>query len=793
MSRIRVAKGFAIVALIAMVGVLISTASPESTIDPPTPQPGKRLETAETYRRNGDYERAIAEYEAIIASRTGEEAREALFRKGECHLLNGDHETAIEVLRKFLRIYPEDERSSWALFLLARAYEGLEDWSHAIAYYRRYLARRKTIASYVYELIGDCYMRMGDYLGAVSTYKAALRDVPSPRVEVDIREKAAKACLELEDYQEALAQYQAILSIAKIGSYRARILYLTGLAYREWGREDESHVSFLEAVDRYPKAKDTHLALVELVEDGVAVNELQRGLVDYHAGAYRLAIRAFLRYIGGDSAGGLDKARYYLGLAYKGAGDRASAMAQFDALIEGHPQSRYWGWAWLEKAELLAELGRVEEAVEVCYDFAELYPYHKLAGEALWRAARLLDDQGRYREAAQAYLDFRARFPWDERAQEALFRAGLCYYRSADYGEAIGAWQELLDSGGSEMRPKALLWMGKGLLRQGEVQKARGCFEKAAEDKAGGYYAWRAKALSLELRGISPLRKEDLHLSAWDEAGREEAERWLASWLGVPKEDLGKPDPSVEGDPRFKRGRELLKVGLEKEAERELRSLVRELRDSPLPLYRLALAFRQMGLCHLSILCAERLIELSPPEAPAFLWRLAYPDCFGDLVAEESRANGLDPLLLLALIRQESTFGVLSTSPAGAKGLTQIIPATGEWIALKLRRRDYTADALYRPCVNVKFGAWYLARQIEDFGGEILAALAAYNAGPNKARRWLKEAGGDVDLLVETIPADEPRHFIKGVCQHYAMYHALYELPQRREVSDWRRGLRPGY
>ncbi|MEA3459805.1 MAG: lytic transglycosylase domain-containing protein, partial [Chloroflexota bacterium] len=209
-----------------------------------------------------------------------------------------------------------------------------------------------------------------------------------------------------------------------------------------------------------------------------------------------------------------------------------------------------------------------------------------------------------------------------------------------------------------------------------------------------------------------------------------------------------------------------------------LRSLVKESADFPLSLYQLALSFRQMGLTRLSILCVEKLIEFSLAEAiddvPIFLQQLAYPLRFDDLVMSESQANGLDPFLLLALIRQESRFDEHATSRAGARGLTQIIPATGEWIALKLGRRGYRADDLYRPCLNVRFGAWYLAQQFEKFDGDILAALAAYNSGPNRARRWFEKAAGDDDLLLETIPLAEPRLFASKVYEQYAVYRFLY-------------------
>jgi len=212
--------------------------------------------------------------------------------------------------------------------------------------------------------------------------------------------------------------------------------------------------------------------------------------------------------------------------------------------------------------------------------------------------------------------------------------------------------------------------------------------------------------------------------------------------------------------------------------------LRKELLSDPLALYQLALAYREQGVYRLSILCAKRLIQLSPAEsigqAPRFLQRLVYPLYFDDLVLAEAQANDLDPLLLFALIYQESLFEGWATSSAGAQGLTQVIPPTGEWIALKMPWPDYQAEHLYRPYLNVKFGAWYLARQLQDFDNNLFVALAAYNGGPGNAKRWLKLADGDDDLFVESISKAESKRYVKKVYEHYVRYRELYGVVKRQ-------------
>ena len=115
---------------------------------------------------------------------------------------------------------------------------------------------------------------------------------------------------------------------------------------------------------------------------------------------------------------------------------------------------------------------------------------------------------------------------------------------------------------------------------------------------------------------------------------------------------------------------------------------------------------------------------------------MAYPLAYASLVEAAGRENEVSPLVLLALIRQESFYDPQATSVAGALGLTQVIPATAMEIAEKLGHRDFTPRDLLEPTLNIEFGAFYLGDQLRLFDGDLYLALAAYNGGPGNALRW---------------------------------------------------------
>jgi soluble lytic murein transglycosylase len=172
-------------------------------------------------------------------------------------------------------------------------------------------------------------------------------------------------------------------------------------------------------------------------------------------------------------------------------------------------------------------------------------------------------------------------------------------------------------------------------------------------------------------------------------------------------------------------------------------------------------------------------VQLAPlsniSHAPRFLQRLVYPIYFDDLVLAEAAANDLDPLLLFALIRQESLFEPGARSYAQAIGLMQIIPSTGEWIALRLAWEDFAPRYLVRPYLNVRFGTWFLAQGLNTFEGDVFAALAAYNSGVATPSRWLKGAGGDPDLFVEAIDYSETARYVRLIYQQHALYRQIYQ------------------
>jgi soluble lytic murein transglycosylase len=166
----------------------------------------------------------------------------------------------------------------------------------------------------------------------------------------------------------------------------------------------------------------------------------------------------------------------------------------------------------------------------------------------------------------------------------------------------------------------------------------------------------------------------------------------------------------------------------------------------------------------------------APEDAPLFIQRLYYPIYYDEIILAEAAGRGLDPALIVALIRQESLFETSAESPVGARGLMQIMPATGERIRQQSDLGNFGVDQLWTPYVNIKFGSWYLKRQLELFNDNQFAALAAYNAGSNNVAGWL-QVSDDLDIFVESIAFRESRTYIRRIYENLAAYRRLYGVP----------------
>jgi len=756
------------------------TATPTST---PTLIPD-RLREAQRQLFYGDWDAALQAYQLAYAQADPKTQARALVGQGRALLYARRYVEALATLRKVVQRFPQEhDARADAAFFIAQTYAVLGRWAEAAQAYQEYLQNRPGfIDAYIHEWRGDALFNAGDYAGAVQAYQAALDAPHLPEREYGLLLGMARAYHQQEDYTKAIELYrQLYLSTHQV--YRLAYLdYLIGDAYLRSGDPAQAYAAFQDAVTNYPSAYGAYLSLVALVDADQPVDDFQRGLVDYYANQYGPAVEALQRYLNTQPQGSHRAAAYYYqGLAQRALGKPEQALAAWNLLIEQFPDAALWDEAWEQTAYTLwAWLDRYQEASQTLVRFVNQVPNHPRVAEFLFDAA-LIQERAKKLDAAIALLEeVTARYPGTPYAYKALYRAGVLRYRTGDWQAALETFQRATGyTAGPEELAAVYLWIGKAYQAGQQPLEAQTAWERAAAAAPTAYYSERARDLLHRRPPFDPPQTYNLGVD-W-EAEYAQAAQWVREAFALPADlDLSAPGVLLD-DPRTLRAAELWRLGKYAEARSELEALRNDLQDDPAQLLRLSKFALDLGAYRVAAFAARGVLDLAGlPEtrllsAPHYFSHLRFGPFFADLVAPLAQTYDFHPLFLLAVIRQESLFEPFVTSSAGARGLMQIIPSTGEEIAQQLGwPPDFTEEDLERPKVNLTYGAYYLARQRDFLGGDLFAALAAYNGGAGNALRWQETAGDDPDIFLETVSFTQTRNYIRRVYETFVIYRQLY-------------------
>ena len=764
------------------------TPMPTATSTPPptpTPLPLTMVENGERARFNGDWERALNIFQEAQSYTSDPKLSAAAQLGGGKTLLEARrYDEAIAALDDYLLRFPDQEGVGDAHFLraegkmaLGRYAEAAEDYGDSIN------LGLPALEAYVLELQGDAWIAAGEVERAQDAYSIALQTM-SPETDLSVEIKLARAIAASGNYSVAIERYESIYARTESDYTRAQLNLLTGQAFLALGEAEEAYQRFLVSVENFPMAYDSYAGLVALVNDGVPVNELDRGLVDYYAGQYGVAIAAFDRYIASGPEGQDGTAHYFKALSLRMLGDYTGAMQEWQILIENYPEDPYFSPAWDERIDTFwAYLDQYDLAVQTSLAFAQNYPQHPQAPEFLFAAARIAERNNDLEQSAQLWLQLTTDYPSAPQAFRAAFLAGIQYFRLGENDQADTAFERALDlSLSGEDRAAAQLWIGKSRQASGDLDAAQQAFKAAEMADPNGYYSLRAADV---LKGRHPFQSEGVFTFPSAEEmtlARDEADQWMRETFGITSTvPLTELDEDLQADPRAQRGEELWRLGKYGEAKVELELLRKEHLQDAEATYRLMNWFLEMRLYQSAIYNVREVIRLAgideanSHQVPDYLRYVRFGPYFGELFMPEALSQGMDGLFLLSVARQESLFESFATSYAAARGLMQIIPSTGEYVAAREGwPPGYTADDLYRPVVSVRLGASYLADQRDLFTGDLYAALAAYNAGPGNSSIWKNLSQEDPDLFLEIIRLQQPQDYIRSIAWAFSEYQALY-------------------
>ncbi|MGA7934438.1 MAG: transglycosylase SLT domain-containing protein [Kovacikia sp.] len=443
-------------------------------------------------------------------------------------------------------------------------------------------------------------------------------------------------------------------------------------------------------------------------------------------------------------------------------GERDGVVQAYQRLVNDFPQAQETSLALLR----LAKLVDPDKAMPYLDQLISQFPVK--AGDALLEKAKLYEKANSSKTANQIRQILLTHFGKSDAAAEARWSFAQQQATANDLQQAR-QWAEqiLTHNPDSGLAAEAGFWTGKWADKLGKTSEAQAAFKQVLSRHPQSYYAWRsASMLGWQVGDFNTVRQLN------------------------PKVERPESRPELPvGSATLK---ELYQLGQDRDAwalwQTEFRNpmqptVAEQFTDG---IMRLGVGDYIDGIFMVSYLSERE----SPNEKSEYktlkqqlpYWQALYPFPFLEPIETWSQERQLNPLLVTALIRQESRFMPGIASSAGAKGLMQVMPDTGAWIAKQIKLKQYQ---LNDPSDNIKLGTWYLDYTHQRYGGNSMLAVASYNAGPNAVAGWVEKKGlGDPDEFVENIPYDETRGYVKSVFENYWNYMRLYNPEISQKVAQ---------
>lgn len=439
-----------------------------------------------------------------------------------------------------------------------------------------------------------------------------------------------------------------------------------------------------------------------------------------------------------------------LGLEY--AEKRGDAKLAYQKVVEEFPRTT-------ESFDALVKIAKLEPDIEaVPYLDRAIEQFPDRAGEAVIIKAETLERLSSQKAADLArasLLTTYSKSPGGAAYQWKLARAKAA---GGDLKSALQLAQTITKNNpDSFLARQAGFWAGKWANKLGQKQEAQAAFQQVITNHPQSYYAWRSagqlgwqvgdfktipqtnpKIVPPPTRSILPLGSETL--KELYQLGQDRD-----AWLLWQAEFTNRINPTVteqfiDGLLRIAKGDYLEGI-----------STISSLEDREKP---------------------EDKAEHAKLQKNPDFWYALYPLPFMDAIASYSQERKLNPLLTIAIIRQESRFEPDIRSSAGAVGLMQMMPHTGELVSQKIELAKYNLD---NPNDNINLGTWLLADLLQSHGNNSALAVASYNAGSGNTGQWLEGKGTiDTDEFIESIPFPETQDYVKQVLGNYWNYLRLY-------------------
>ena len=653
--------------------------------------------------------------------------------------------------------------------LLGYCYEQLEKWEQVTEHLQMATSPHYILADYAIYHLARAYQKSKDYANAITWYQRLIERYPQSFHLFAAEYGIARGYLQQEDYANALEYFSQLATNAKSG-YVRNATYGQAQAYEgleKWKKALHAYQHLIDADTSDQVARNAFEQLQRLTKSHpdfriTRSQHIAHGMLFYNRGKFKDSIPKFQAVAAGKKDKLAGKATYYIGRAYHRQRKYDLAIKEYNKVSALYPASGYLTRSLYQTTICYRRKGQPAIAQKRLKTFVKDYSWSELADNALYDLGWVQENEGQFDEAIESYRQLPQRYSRSQLASDAYWRIGWIQFKNKQYNESLETFASLIRLfPGNRLAMAAHFWTAKCHERKNQQEIAEKIYrEVAAADH--WYYSSRAEAV------LSQMGKEP-----------EIVKNALAS--SRLKVVSNHPEWKRVGSNRSPRVGKLMGLRLYEDAITEIRGKIRSDRVDPkdgyynlIVCYQKRRKFKQ-AYDYAGVLSRFKSMRDENQAIPLELYQLLYPIYYTDVIDKYSEKYEMDRLFVAAMILEESHYGAKLTSWAGALGLMQIMPQTGRELARQLKIRRFRNDMLFDPEVNIEMGTKYMKSLMDRFEGNYALVAGAYNGGPGRMGRWVKEMKvSDLDEFIEDISISETRRHIKKVLDSYHVYQRLY-------------------
>ncbi len=639
------------------------------------------------------------------------------------------------------------------------------------------------LLDYAYLYFGDSLLRAARYDDARQVFEYLQKTYPHSLLLPDVPFLIAESYYRQEAYDTAASHYLALKQDKRFQNHRwlPEVYVKLGDCY---ARQDQTpaayklyhqarlkfsaHPVYEQATRREAALIEQQPALLDQMTSQTALKEAET-LIDAGRAADALPV---LNRLFGQTLSAAPRAKVLLRLARANyvVRDNQRALALYRQFLDEFPTSKTAPYTLDRIGRLHLRQQNMAAFLEIYQRLRSEYPASRYTAAAMRLRGKELELLDRFEDALAEFQSFLQHFPKSSLVPDVLWHVGWVNFRLKRYDDALSTFSRLLRAyPKSSHQEETRYWAARAAENVKHYSRAADYYLALVNTNRNSYYGFLGQQALERLAQSHP----ELEASA--------------------KVRTMKPLP-LDNEPRYthpqairrrERAVALARMTFYRQAADELAAAFDYEKPTPaqhLELARLYWHGRQYHrLARLMRTHFWYWVVFGDDSLPAEFWKLMYPRSFATLVERAAAGSTLDPLAVTALMLAESVFDVTAYSPAGARGLMQLMPATGARMAEQAGIAAPAPDDYFRLEVNILLGATYLKHLLALFEQQLPPVIASYNAGEHVVSAWWRDIyHADIPAFVASIPYAQTKKYVQRVLWYYREYQRIYRATKKK-------------